>query len=229
MEYEDKSEIRLNPRELKPGLYEIGFDNYRVRVNDDLTLDMVNVKFNRTLKCRRIGNIGLNHKGWGLNLGKKRAVKVLTYSKVQFCLRYGISDYRLVTGNWLQTKEGEILKEHKKSPKYSTIKNIEEIERTIAMVRLVQAGDYSEYYRFVDEICNKACAVLSANRFSYRELEPLIPDANYEMLSQMLQLNITSLPKLFTWYCKVLKKLALKRRMELKHRVPIEIIPPKYN
>lgn len=225
MEYEDKSEVRLNPRELKPGLYEIGFDNYRVRVNDDLTLDMVNVKFNRNLKCRRIGNVGSDCTGWGLNLGKKRAVKMLTYSKVLFCLRYGISDYRLVTGNWLQTKEGEILKEHKKSPRYSTIKDIEEIERTIAMVRLVQAGDYSEYYRFVDEICKKACSTLCSNNFSYRELEPLIPDANYEMLKQMLQLNITSLPKVFTWYCKVLKKLALQRRMEFKRCVPIENMP----
>ena len=225
MEHEDKSEIRLDPRELKPGLYEIGFDNYRVRVNDDLSLDMVNVKFNRILKCRRIGNPRFNNTGWGLNLGKKKAGKMLTRSKVLFCLRHGISDYRLVTGKWLQTKEGEILKEKKRNPKYSTIKNIGEIEKTIAMVKQVQAGDYDGFFRFVDENCNNACAVLVSSRFSHRELKPLIPDANYEMLSQMLQLNITSLPKLFTWYCKVLKRLALQRRMELKHRAPIEIIP----
>lgn len=225
MEYEDKSEVRLDPRELKPGFYEIGFDNYRVRVNDNLTLDMINVKFGRTLKCRRIGSDRWNNTGWGLNLGKKNAVKVLTYSKVLFCLRYGISDYRLVTGNWLQTKDGEILKEHKRSPKYSTIKDIGEIEKTIAMVKQVQSGDYDGFFRFVGENCNKACAILSTNGFSYREMEPLIPDANYEMLSQMLQLNITSLPKLFTWYCKVLKKLTLQRRMKLKHRAPCEYLP----
>lgn len=230
MEYEDRSEVRLEPRELKPGLYEIGFDNYRVRVNDDLTLDMVNIKYNRTLKCRRIGNRGKDKDfyGWGLALGKKGAAKTLSSSKVLYCLRYGIFDYRLVTGNWLQTKDGEILKEHKRSPRSSTIKDIGEIEKTIAMVKQVRAGDYSEYYRFVDEICEKACSTLAAcNGFSYGELKPLIPDANYEMLNQMLQLNITSLPKLFTWYCRVLKKLALQVRMELKHRAPapIENIP----
>lgn len=225
MEYEDRSEVRLDPRELKPGLYEIGFDNYRVRVNDDLTLDMVNVKFNRTLKCRQIGNRRKDSGfyGWGLNKGEK--MKMLSYSKVLYCLRYGISDYNVVCGNWLHTHNGEILKEHKKSPRYSTIKDIGEIEKTIAMVKQVQAGDYSEYYRFVDEICEKACSTLVANNFSYGELKPLIPDANYEMLNQMLQLNITSLPKLFTWYCRVLKKLALRVRMELKHRAPIERVP----
>ncbi len=227
MEYEDRSEVRLDPRELKPGLYEIGFDNYRVRVNDDLTLDMVNVKFNRILKFRQIGNrrSGSGFYGWGLNKGKE--MKVLSYSKVLYCLRYGISDYNVVCGNWLRTHNGEILKEHKRSPRYSTIKDIWEIEKTIAMVKQVQAGDYSEYYRFVDKICEKACSTLVASRFSYGELKPLIPDANFEMLNQMLQLNITSLPKLFAWYCRVLKKLALQVRMEFKHRAPapIESIP----
>lgn len=174
---------------------------YRLVIKDNEGVEIHNIERGTTVTGTRRGGVGVHR---FLLTGLDGKSRMYTASRLVLCVRSGIEYEQIRNTRFLINSSGlPVSAREKKRPDSRMVHKIEEIEKTISVVKAVQQGDVEQFYTELDKIRTDVVKHMwCRHSWDFERLNTVVPLAEERLYNQMLNLNVLALPKISNWLAK---------------------------
>lgn len=192
---------------------------YRLIIKDNEGVAIRNIESGRIVTGTRRGGVGVHR---FLLTGLDGKSKMYTVSRLVLCVRSGIGYEQIRNVRFLVNRSGlPVSAWEKKRPDSRMIGTIDEIEKTIGVVKAVQRGDVARFHTELDKIRTGVVKHMwCRHSWDFERLNTVVSLAEEMLYNQMLNLNVLALPKLSSWYAKCILTEYMKNIKEVRHSLP---------